>query len=108
MKIPLLLIVLLASINVFASCPVDGDLTSCSIATFQTQLPMQNTYSRKSSIKEFSNTPEARLNPIQNDIPRKQLRDFGPNPADYSYNTNCQFGICNPSGTPELFKDRGQ
>ena len=48
MKIPLLLIVLLASINVFASCPVDGDLTSCSIATFQTQLPMQNTYSRKS------------------------------------------------------------
>lgn len=103
-----ILIVFLASSTAFASCPIDGDLTSCSIANFQTQQPMQNTYSRKSSIKEFSSTPEARLNPTENDIPRKQLRDFGPNPADYSYNTNCQFGICNQSGTPELFRNRGQ
>ena len=69
---------------------------------------MQRTYSPKSSIKEFAGSPEARLKPSQNDEPSKNLRDFGPQPADYSYNTSCQFGVCNYSGTPQLFDKRGQ
>ena len=104
----LLIILILTSSSAFASCPIDGDTTACSIATFQTQQPMQQTYSPGSNIKEFSNTPEARLKPSQNDTSSKNLREFGPQPADYSYNTNCQFGICNPSGTPQLFERRGQ
>ena len=93
---------------VFAACPIDGENTSCSIAEFQQPLPMQRTYSPSSTIKEYSGTPEARLKPKESDIPRKNLRDFGPQPVDYSYNTSCQFGICNPSGAPQLFETRGQ
>ena len=101
------LIALLLSSNIaLASCPIDDDIASCSIATFQRAVPMQRTYSQQSSIKEYSETPEARLKPIQDNRASKNLRDFGPLPADYSYNTGCLFGICNPSGTPELFKNR--
>ena len=90
----------------FASCPIDDNTTACSIATFQGPVPMQRSYSQQSSIKEYSDTPETRLQPIQDDRASRNLRDFGPQPADYSYNTGCLFGICNPSGTPELFKNR--
>ena len=102
------IITLSITLPVFASCPIDGTTTSCSLAEFQQPQPMQRTYSPSSTIKEYSGTPEARLKPSQNNIPSKNLRDFGPQPADYSYNTSCLFGICNPSGTPELFKRRGQ
>lgn len=93
----------------FASCPIDvSSGAACSIAEFQQQQPMQRTYSPKSTIKEFAGSPEVRLKPSQNDKPSKNLRDFGPQPADYSYNTSCQFGVCNPTGTPQLFEKRGQ
>ena len=108
MKKILILVTLLFSTSVYASCPIDGDINACSIATFQTQQPMQQTYAPGSTIKDFSRSPEARLKPMQNDTPSKNLREFGPQPADYSYNTNCQFGVCNPSGTPQLFERRGQ
>ena len=101
------IIILLLTTNIaFASCPIDGETTACSIATFQQPVPMQRTYSQQSSIKEYSDTPETRLKPTQDDRASRNLRDFGPQPADYSYNTSCLFGICNPSGTPELFKNR--
>ena len=103
----ILVLVLFAIPNLtFASCSIDSDATSCSIATFQQPIPMQRTYSPQSTIKEYSETPETRLKPMQNDRPSRNLRDFGPQPADYSYNTSCQFGICNPSGAPQLFEDR--
>ena len=106
MKQILILSLFLSSTLAFASCPINDDSTSCSIATFQQPTPMQRTYSQSSNIKEYSDTPEARLKPSQNNLPSRNLRDFGPQPADYSYNTSCLFGICNPSGTPELFKNR--
>ena len=90
----------------FTACAIDGESTSCSLAEFQRPQPMERTYSPSSTIKEYSGTPETRLKPSQNNLPSKNLRDFGPQPADYSYNTSCQFGVCNPSGTPELFKKR--
>ena len=92
----------------FGACPIDEETTSCSIAEFQQPQPMQRTFSPKSTIKEFAGSPEARLKPSQNNEPSKNLRDFGPQSADYSYNTSCQFGVCNPSGTPQLFEKRGQ
>lgn len=101
------LLLLTSSISL-ASCPIDGSEAACSVANFQQQQPMQRTYSPKSTIKEFAGSPEARLKPSQNNEPSKNLRDFGPQPADYSYNTSCQFGVCNPSGTPQLFEQRGQ
>ena len=100
---------LISIIPVYSACSLDDlDATSCSIAAFQKQQPLATTYSQQSSIKEFSDTPETRLKPIQNDAPSRNLRDFGPQPADYSYNTSCQFGVCNPTGTPQLFEKRGQ
>ena len=106
MKKYLLIITLFAMTNAaIATCPIE-DASSCSIASFQRQAPMQRTYSQQSSIKEYSDTPETRLNPIQNDMPSRNLRDFGPLPGDYNYNTGCLFGVCNPSGTPQLFENR--
>ena len=106
MKYYLIASILLISNFAIASCPIDENATACSIATFQQPTPMQNTYTQQSNIKEYSDTPETRLKPAQNDRPSRNLRDFGPQPADYSYNTSCLFGICNPTGTPELFKNR--
>ena len=107
MKNLLLFLSLISTSNIlFASCPINDEITSCSIATFQQPVPMQRTYSQQSSIKDYSDEPETRLKPTQNDRPSRNLRDFGPQPADYSYNTSCLFGICNPTGTPELFKNR--
>ena len=103
----LVLLLLFANIS-HAACSIEDGLTSCSIAEIQQPQPMPRTYAPASSIKEFSETPEARLKPSQNDLPSRQLRDFGPQTADYSYNTSCQFGICNPSGAPQLFERRGQ
>lgn len=103
----LLSVILIPSV-VFATCPIDGSSTACSIAEIQQPQPLQRTYSPSSSIKEFSGTPEARLKPSQDNRPERQLRDFGPQTADYSYNTSCQFGVCNPTGTPQLFENRGQ
>lgn len=106
-KLLILSCILISSVS-YAACPIDLGATSCSIAEIQQPQPFARTYAPASSIKEFSDTPEARLKPVQNDTPSKQLRDFGPQTADYSYNTSCQFGICNPSGVPQLFERRGQ
>lgn len=108
MKKYLFLGLILTSLSAYATCPIDGDTTACSLAEFQTAQPMQRTYSPKSTIKEFAGSPEARLKPSQNDEPSKNLRDFGPQPMDFSYNSDCQFGVCNNNGTPQLFEKRGQ
>lgn len=108
MKKIFILIAILISNSVYAACLIDGSDTACSVAKIQQQQPMQRTYSPRSTIKEFSGSPEARLKPSQNNEPSKNLRDFGPQPTDYSYNTDCQFGVCNVGGTPQLFEKRGQ
>lgn len=106
-KLPFLLFVLLiVTTKVFASCPIDDNTTSCSIASFQRPVPMQRTYTQQSSIKEYSDTPETRLKPSQDERASRNLRSFGPQPADYSYNTSCLFGVCNPAGVPQLFENR--
>lgn len=108
MKKYLIILAILSMPPIFASCPIDGENTACSIAEFQSQQPMQRSYSPSSTIKEFADSPEARLKPSQDNEPSQNLRSFGPQPADYSYNTSCQFGVCNESGSPQLFESRGQ
>lgn len=105
MKNFLIITCLLISLPAFSACPLDGETTSCSIAEFH-QDEMNPTYSPESLIKEFSGSPEARLKPKENKV-EKELRNFGPQSTDYSYNTSCQFGVCNQSGTPQLFEKRG-
>ena len=107
-KFAIILMITILSPIAYGACALDGESTACSVAEYQQPQPMQRTYSQKSTIKEFAGSPEARLKPSQNEQPSENLRDFGPQPVDYSYNTSCQFGICNPSGTPQLFEKRGQ
>lgn len=103
MKKLLILLCILTSLPAFAACPIDGDVTSCSLAQFR-QVPMNQTYAPKSGIKEFASTPEARLKPRENNIQPRQLRNFGPTDDDYNYNSSCQFGVCNDTGAPQTFQ----
>ena len=104
MKNFLIVRVMLTTLPVFAACSLEGD--SCSIAEIIKPQALQRTYGPVSSVKEFSETPETKLIPKQNESARKNLRKFGPQTGDYSYNTDCQFGVCNPSGVPQLFEQR--
>lgn len=104
MKNLLILSLILTSIPAFAACPIDGDGSAC-IAQFSRQ-PLQQTYAPNSNVKEFSRTPEARLNPARVNAPTTELRNFRQVPNDYSYNSSCQFGVCNQTGTPQLFQQR--
>lgn len=101
MKKLLFILAILTSIPAFAACPIDS--TACSIAQFQE--PMQQTFSKESNINEFSQTPETRLKPAQNNAD-KNLREFSSRPTDYGYNSSCQFGVCSNTGTPQLFQMR--
>lgn len=102
MKKLLILSFILTSIPAFAVCSIDG--TAC-VAQFSRE-PMHQTYAPKSNIKEFSGTPEARLNPARVNAPNTELRNFRQVPDDYSYNSSCQFGVCNQTGAPQLFQQR--
>ena len=104
MKKVVFLIAITLTLPTFAACSIE-ESTSCSIAEFR-QTQFVPTYDTKPAIPEFSDTPDVRLNPVSENIVEKQLRSFGPQPSDYSYNTSCQFGVCNNSGAPELFRNR--
>lgn len=109
MKKFLIALTILISTPLFtpASCPIDGETNACSIAQFS-QKPLVPTYSPSSNLREFSGTPEARLKPAEKIRPENQLRTFGSQPTNYSYNSSCQFGVCSSTGTPQLFEQSNQ
>ena len=106
MKSFLITTIFFASIPVFATCSLDKDSLSCSMAQFQK--PMDMTYSTTDSIKEYSATPEARLRPTRNQAGEKILREFGPTTRDFNYNADCQFGVCYDKGGDALFLQGGR
>ena len=101
MKSFLIATIILTSLPAFATCPLDNDSLSCSMAQFQK--PMDMTYSTRDSIKEYSGTPEARLRPTRNQAGEKMLREFGPTSRDFNYNADRQFGVCYDKGENPLF-----
>ena len=104
MKKWLILSSLLISLPVFSACPLDENTTACSIAEFREIKP---TYARTSSVQEYSDTPETRLQPTENEAMKVRPRNFGPKNTDFSYNSTCQFGICKQGGVDYLF-NRGR
>ena len=97
--------VVLLSLPVFASCPID-DNASCSIAQF-TRKQIKPTYAQNSIVSDYSDTPETRLNPVLNPADEEGLQNFGNRPKNFNYNADCQFGVCqNSSGVPHLFENR--
>ena len=93
--IPLILITL----PIGAACLIDGGSNVCSIDNIRR--PMSQTYTTAPFMGDPDDAPDARLNPRTNDYGENILREFGPRFNDYSYDSNCQFGVCNnPSGSP--------
>lgn len=105
MKKIFILACFLISTPIFASCPIEDGAT-CSIAEFKRE-KLKATYAQNTIINDYSDTPEARLNPAKNPADEEGLQNFGNRPRNYSYNADCQFGVCqNSSGVPHLFEGR--
>ncbi len=86
-----------------AVCPVDDNATVCTLPGFRE--PFTPTYSPKSNINEFADSPEARLNPIHRDEEiQKQTREFDPIESNFNYNSSCQFGVCLENREKPLFQ----
>lgn len=86
----------------FAACPVDGGETVCSLSGFRERV--SPIYSPSSNISEFSDSPEARLKPIDRSDIREQAQSFAPTQYDYNYNSSCQFGVCLQNRDTPLFQ----
>lgn len=106
MKHLIVLSLLLIPLTSYAGCSLDGLSTVCSVAEFQKS--MDTTYSTKPIVNEFSDSPEARLKPSKNEADRKMLREFSPKDSDYSYNADCQFGVCYDKGAKPAFQQQKQ
>ena len=101
MKKILLLILILTTYPAFAACPVENMSGAC-IAEFKTMplaAPMTPILPASPSVREFSPTPP-RVGIKREIEPTRSLRMFGPTSSDYGYNSSCQFGICQNTGTP--------
>ena len=88
---------------VLATCPIEEENESCSLAEFR-QREFVPTFSAQPAI-DYNDTPETRLKPSEN-LVQETLQEFGPKPADFSYNSSCQFGVCNTTGVDPLFLNR--
>ncbi len=104
MKKFLIISVFFSLMPVYAMCPVEDGATVCTLPGFREQLPP--TYSQKTNINEFAESPEVRLNPIQRDDIQEQTREFAPVESNYSYNSSCQFGVCMQNRMKPLFQQR--
>ncbi len=106
MKKFLILSAFLLTLPAFAACPIEGGETVCSLPGFREQ--MTPTYNPNSNISEFSDTPEARLNPIDRSDIEQEMKRFSPAESDYSYNSGCQFGVCMQNRSTPLFQQPKQ
>ncbi|MCQ2738991.1 MAG: hypothetical protein MJ237_02050 [bacterium] len=94
-----IIILTLIATPVIASCKID-DGSAC-IANVRTSPDAVQTI-RTSGPSGFSADIKT-TRPADKKLTQKGTRAFRPNPTDYGYNTNCQFGICTDSGMPKVF-----
>lgn len=106
MKKFLILCALFSILPAFAACPVEDGATVCTLPGFREQL--SPTYSQKTNINEFADSPEVRLRPIQRDDIQQQTREFAPVESNYSYNSSCQFGVCMQNRAKPLFQQQSK
>lgn len=86
----------------FATCPIDEGATVCSVPGFREKVPP--IYNPSSHIKEFSGSPEARLNPLDRSDIRNEASSFTPTESNFNYNSSCQFGVCLQNRDRPLFQ----
>ena len=106
MKKFLILSALIFALPTFAVCAIEGGDTVCSLPGFREQITP--TYDPKSNISEYSDSPEARLNPIDRSDIEQEMRRFTPAEGNYSYNSSCQFGVCMQNKSTPLFQQPKQ
>ena len=86
-----------------AACPIEGGETVCSLPGFRERVtPVYNPTG--DNLSEFSDSPEARLKPIDRSDIREQAESFAPTENDYNYNSSCQFGVCLQNRAKPLFQ----
>ena len=101
-----IILMLRSFMPVYAACPVEEGAMVCTLPGFREQLAP--TYSQKTNISEFTDSPEVRLNPIQRDDIQEQTREFAPQESNYSYNSSCQFGVCMQNRIKPIFQQRSK
>ena len=86
-----------------AACPIEGGETVCSLPGFRERVsPVYNPSG--DNISEFSDSPEARLKPVDRSDIREQAQSFAPTENDFNYNSSCQFGVCLQNRSKPLFQ----
>lgn len=101
MKKYVILAAMLAALPVFALCSIEEGAEVCSVPGFREKF--QPTYNPQSNVKEFSGTPEARLNPVKRSDLSEESRNFTNNDNNFNYNTSCQFGVCMQKNSKPIF-----
>ena len=86
----------------FATCPIDESATVCQVPGFREKV--SPIYNPSGNIKEFSGSPEARLNPIDRSDTRREANSFAPQENNFNYNSSCQFGVCLQNRETPLFQ----
>lgn len=102
MKKFLILSVFLFAVPAFASCPIDGSETVCSLPGFREQVTPS--FNPRGSVREFADSPEVTNDKIERSEITKQIRDFAPIESDFNYNSSCQFGVCFQDRSTPLFQ----
>lgn len=92
MKKYFILAAIFATMPVFALCSIEEGAEVCAVPGFREKF--QPTYNPQSNLKEFSDTPEARLNPVKRTDFSEEARNFSNPNSNNNYNSNCQFGVC--------------
>lgn len=98
-------VLILFTIPAFSMCSID-EAAVCTLPGFREQLTP--TYSQKTNINEFADSPEVRLNPINRDDIQIQTREFAPQESNYSYNSSCQFGVCMQNRAKPIFQQQSK
>ena len=106
MKTLLIFFAIISILPAHALCPLEDGATVCTLPGFREQL--EPTYSQKTNISEFAETPEVRLNPINRDNLQEQTREFAPVESNFNYNSSCQFGVCMQNRAKPLFQQKSK
>ena len=106
MKKIIIIAIYLLSLPAFSMCSVDSDNTVCALPDFREEV--EPIYNPGYGISEFSNTPEARLKPLDRKDIIRQSKEFSPSGSEFNYNSSCQFGVCLQNRSTPIFEQPKQ
>lgn len=87
-------------------CSIDSNNTVCSLPNLREQT--EPIYNPGYGISEFSNSPEARLQPLDRKDIIQPSNDKSPSGSNFNYNSSCQFGVCLQNRSTPIFEQPKQ